>query len=130
MHVWRFRLSAPFYYQHAIFDGVVFDNEWAKIEHGQITVKTGYAWDGCSPKWHLFGLGTIGTPDGTLRFSKPWTWEASLVHDILCQFRAALPFTQKEVTQVFRDQLVEAKWPLTGLYVWAVDNLGPQDFPQ
>lgn len=43
MTVWRFRLSEPFYYQHAIFDGVVFENDWAKIEHGEIMIKAGYA---------------------------------------------------------------------------------------
>ncbi len=130
MKVWRFQLSESYQYKHPLFEGVTFANDWVSISDGQLTIQSGYAWDGCSPKRYLFGLFTIGTPDGTLRFGKPWTWEASLVHDVLTQFRQEIPLSKQQVTQIFNDQLAESKWPLRRLYVWAVDKLGPQDFKE
>ena len=128
MHVWRFQLSENYQYQHPAFNGITFANDWINISDGLLTIKQGYTWDGCSPKRYLFGLFTLGVPDGTLRFGKPWTYHASLVHDVLCQFRQDLPLSKQQVTQVFNDQLAELRWPLRRLYVWAVDNFGPQDF--
>lgn len=74
------------------------------------------------------GLFSIGTPDGALRHGVPWTYYASLVHDVLCQFRHEIPLSQQQVTQIFKEQLEESKWPLTKLYVMAVTKLGPKDF--
>ena len=128
MHVWRYQLSEPYSYHHPEFEGVAFSNDWVTVQDGQVTITTGYSWDGCSPKRYVLGLVTLGTPDGALRFGKPWTWEASLVHDVLCQFRKDIPLSKQQVTKIFNDQLAESKWPLRRLYVWAVDKLGPQDF--
>ena len=126
--VWRYRLSEPYSYCHNALQSINYQNDWVSIKNGEITISTGYAWDGCSPKWTVLGLITIGTPDGTLRYSKPWTWEASLVHDALYQFRDEILISKQQATQIFNDQLAEAKWPLRRLYVWAADRFGPQDF--
>ncbi len=130
MHVWRYQLSKTYHYKHSIFEGITFANDWLSISDGKISIQSGYAWDGCSPKCDLFGLFTIGTPDGTLRFGKPWTYHASLVHDVLCQFRHDITLSKQQVTQIFNDQLAECQWPLRRLYVWAVNTFGPQDFKE
>lgn len=54
---------------------------------GIITIKSGYAWDGCTPKFNLWDI-SVGTPDGVVnaRTRKPKAYYASLIHDGLCQF--------------------------------------------
>lgn len=121
-------LENDFVYSHKSFEGVTFENEWVKISDGSICVKSGYAWDGCTPKISIFGLFTLGTPDGVLRNGRAWTYYASLVHDVLCQFSLSLPFTKEQVIGIFRDQLEECSWPLTNIYVLAVNIFGPDDF--
>ncbi len=128
MSVYLYTLSAPFSYSHYHFDGVTFSNEWITIADGILTIKTAYSWDGCTPKWQPFGLFTIGTPDGALRFGKPWLYYQSLVHDVLCQFRHQLPFNQEQVTQIFSEHMQGTKWPLHQLYTNAVTIFGPSDF--
>lgn len=128
MKVWKFRLDESFEYIHPSLKGVEFTHDIAAISDGKITVSKGYAWDGATPKRHIFGLFIIGIPDGALRFGKPWTYHATLVHDVLTQFRHELPLSKSQATHIFNDQLKEAKWPLRKLYVLAVDKLGPQDF--
>ena len=88
------------------------DNEWLRIYPNKSnpsqtiieidgTQLTGYAWDGCSPKFQLGDL-IFGTPDGVIGMNhKPKTYIASMAHDILYQFRdqlfsAGFPFHRAE----------------------------------
>ncbi len=129
MPVYLYTLPAPFSYSHCHFDGVNFSNDWITISDGTLTINTAYSWDGCTPKWQPFGLFTIGTPDGALRYGKSWLHDQSLVHDVLCQFRHQLPFSQEQVTQIFSEHMQAVQWPLHRTYTFAVNHLGPQDFP-
>lgn len=54
---------------------------------GEIIVFEGYSWDGNSPKINFFDLFWLGIPDGILCENKPITYYASLIHDILGQFK-------------------------------------------
>ncbi len=128
MNAWRYRLSSCFSYAHKSFDGIGYSNEWVSISDGVISIKKGYAWDGCSPKKYIFGVLYFGVPDGNLYFGKPWTYYASLVHDVLCQYRNDIPISKDDVIKVFNDQLTEIGWPLRCVYVSAVSWFGPQDF--
>lgn len=75
-----------------------------------IIVSKGYRWDGCSPKFNIFDLFWVGTPDGLIIGSErprecedrlsslPITHErvthlASCVHDVLgyCKYDKAMP---------------------------------------
>lgn len=106
---------------------VVFQNEWCKISNGTLTVKKGYAWDGCSPKKEitLFGKSlVVGVWDGKNDQCK---WP-SCVHDIFCQFIDIIRVSKKVVVSIFRRMLREAKWWLWRQWVWAVDKFGPQIF--
>ncbi len=89
-----------------------FENNWLRIENtGDITIKgsygEGYAWDGCSPKINIFDLFLFGTPDGrtNVNTGKSATYYASLIHDILRQYRKEIGITRKETDQVFLDYL-------------------------
>lgn len=123
-----YRLEADFTHPSPQLAGIAFCNEWCAIEDGQITIAAGYAWDGCSPKWVL-GRWVIGTPDGPM-MPDGWcqTGQASLVHDVLCQFKDEIPIAKAAAVALFEQQLAEARWPYRRLYVWAVDWFGPQVF--
>ena len=109
---------------------VVFENDLLKIENdGKITLKgsykDGYAWDGCSPKRHFLHF-IVGIPDGKLdyRTEKPITYFASMVHDIIYQFKSELDISRKETDVIFRLNLKEAGFLWTGVYYLAVRMFG------
>ena len=54
---------------------------------GEIIVFQGYSWDGNSPKINIFDLFWLGVPDGIITSNRPITYYASLIHDILGQFK-------------------------------------------
>lgn len=85
----------------------------------------GYAWDGCTPKWEILDL-VIGTPDGRLNYvtEKPITYYASLIHDILYQFKADVPVSRKETDLIFRDELRRASFFWTIVYFAVVRLFG------
>ncbi|MDC7704043.1 DUF1353 domain-containing protein [Vogesella indigofera] len=128
---WRYRLTADFTHQSPLLAGISFCNEWLRIEDGRITIRAGYAWDGCSPAVRLPGGIWLGTPDGPLGVDgRPQTFYASLVHDALCQFSRDVPLHKVQVSALFRDMLLEAGFPpwRAALYHAAVLRFGPQDF--
>lgn len=100
---------------------------WLEIkEDGTITVKEGYAWDGCSPKFNILDLFWVGTPDGAIDENKPITYYASLVHDALGQFAKEepekMPFNRKERDLIFKEMLEE--FTFQGLYYMTVRIFG------
>lgn len=125
---WRYALAEPFGYHSHHLKGVNFENAWLTIRDGDIVIRAGYAWNGCSPCVSVFGLFYFGTPDGAAHLGKPATYHASLVHDALCQWRRELPISKAASVAVFRQLLDDVKFPLTGLYAWAVRRFGPHNF--
>lgn len=127
---WLFSLTQDYQWDASqwIVRDIAFDNPWLCINLGIITVKQGYSWDGCTPKWALADLWVIGTPDGRLHYGLPITYHASLIHDALVQFRHQLPITQQQATAIFDAMLAERQFAWRKLYVWAVSHFGPQDF--
>lgn len=138
---YKFKLSRTYSYAHPFLEGVTFKNDWCQIEGGVLTINSEYAWDGCSHKFFRIGKRLFGTPDGVLVDSDStcvniltgengWaeTGKASLVHDVLTQFRSEIPLTQRYVTQIFNDMLHDVHWQYRPEYVYAVDRFGPQDF--
>lgn len=129
MTPYLYTLEKPFTHSHRHFNDLTYSNDWVSFEDGILTISPSYSWDGCTPKWQPLGLFTLGTPDGALRYGKPWVHDPSLVHDALCQFRQQLHFSQQQVTEIFDEHLIAVKWPLRKTYTFAVDKFGPQDFP-
>ena len=131
MSNWRYKLTKPFEKSTPHLIGVDFSNEWITIRHGRITIKAGYAWDGCSPTWNLGPL-WFGPWDGPLTSEgKPVTFYATLVHDALCQFRPDIPnLSKKQTVDLFRSMLIESGAPtwMIRLYPWAIDHFGPQNW--
>ncbi|UTW01238.1 hypothetical protein KDW99_08965 [Marinomonas rhizomae] len=125
---WLYQLDHDYSYKHALFDGIEFENAWCMIRDGTLTIRANYAWDGCTPKVSFLGVWWVGVPDGILRLGKPWTYYASLIHDVLCQFRHKITISKQAVVKIFNDVLERDQFPLRPIYAWFVDKLGPQDF--
>lgn len=133
---WRYKLKEDYNYFTPELKGVIFENEWTKIDgEGNIWIKQDYAWDGMSPTIQILGFkGAYIAPwqggrDET-HPEYPISWEASLVHDVLCQWRNHIPVTKQQSVRNFNRQLKDCNF-ITGLrylYVKAVDWFGPQVF--
>ena len=103
----------------------------------RLAIPAGYAWDECSPSvrvpggFLLPGGIWIGPWDGPLGpDGRPVSWQASLVHDALCQFRPEIQGLTKEATvRLFARMLHESGAPgwMCKLYPAAVHRLGPQE---
>ena len=105
-----------------------FESEWLEISvDGLIRIKandSGYAWDGCTPKFSFFNLWVIGVPDGHVdyRTMQPYTYYASLVHDALYQYLDTVPVPKADVDQLFLEMLGDFK--LRKLYYQSVRMFG------
>ena len=96
---WLYRLEHHVTWEsgHAFPSDMAFEDKegvrWLEVTRtGTITVLSGYAWDGCTPKLCVLDL-LFGTPDGVVdaRTGRPKTYYASLVHDAMYQFLADGP---------------------------------------
>lgn len=125
---WRYALANDYGHASPQLHGIDFENDWVTIHRGNIVIKAGYAWDGCSPCISVLGLFYLGTPDGAHHLGVPATYHASLVHDVLCQWKKEIPISKAATVALFHDLLLEVRFPLAGLYAFAVNRLGPQDF--
>lgn len=99
---------------------IKYRTQWVWVENGKITVKKGYAWNGCSPKWNL-GLFVFGTPDGPINCltGKQYCYYASLFHDALYQFTIG----KREVAdKLFFDNMLS--FPLKHVYYGVVRATG------
>lgn len=121
---YKYTLSSDLYTVNERLCGVEFKNEWVEIRPtGEMIIKAGYSWDGCSPKYKIFGV-IVGIPDGKYNECR----RASCIHDIFCQFIADIPVNKETVLGIFGDMLSYSGWKWAKLYTYAVDKLGPQDF--
>lgn len=125
---WRYALAEDFGYSSRHLEGVEFSNSWVTICGGNVRIKAGYAWDGCSPCISVLGLFYLGTPDGAEHLGVPATYHATLVHDALCQWRGDIPVTKAATVALFRQMLDDVHFPLAWLYTRGVAWFGPQDF--
>lgn len=92
---------------------------WMIIDGNKIIVKRGYAWNGCSPKWVMFGR-WCGTPD------YPETILASMVHDALVQFFLTNhnPYSKVEVDLIFYHLMMHKNFKFANQYHYAVQKFG------
>lgn len=126
---WRYQLDDVYKHQSEYLKGIEFANRWATIIDGEIMIVRGYAWDGCSPAYYLPLIGWIGTPDGERDANGiPQAYYASLVHDVLCQFRTSIPIDKSDTLEIFRELLLKGGFSekRAEIYVTVVKWLGPQ----
>ena len=95
--------------------------EYAYVRNNKLTIKKEYAWNGCSPKFSLFGLKTIGIPDGHIdyRTGKEFCYYATLVHDALYQYKIG---TKIQADSKFYVML--NNFPPKEIYYWSVCKFG------
>jgi len=96
------------------------------LPDGDARVLTGYAWDGCTPKFSFFDI-VIGTPDGVPNqvTKKPKAYYASLLHDALYQFLdAELPLSRAQADRLFLEILTRDRFAPRRIYYVAVRVFG------
>lgn len=135
---WRYRLREPFECFAPELLTVAYTGPWLEIRHCRLSIPAGYAWDGCSPSLRLPGGPILpggvwlGPWDGPLGpDGRPVSWQASLVHDALCQFRQEIKrLTRAATVRLFARMLHESGAPgwMCKLYPAAVQRLGPQEW--
>lgn len=122
--VWKFITDTAFTWNTHRFENRYCDFKWLKIDDNAITVKASkdqkYAWDGNTPKVNMLGL-TLGTPDGKLIKHKngeykPVTYYASMIHDVIYQYKRCAPVTRREADQIYLDMMRDAGFPLRSVY--------------
>ncbi len=82
----------------------------------EMIVHKGYQWDGCTPKYCIFGL-WFGAPDFKA------TIFASLAHDALLQFHKKddFPLSRRDCDDIFKAILRKEDFVFTSLYSFGVD---------
>jgi hypothetical protein len=48
---WRYALAHDYGFHTKYLRDVHFKNKWLTIKDGDVVIKAGYAWDGCSPSY-------------------------------------------------------------------------------
>lgn len=93
---------------------------------GTLKVLAEYAWDGCTPKFALWDI-LFGIPDGVTHAAttKPKTYYASLVHDVLYQFLdLGLPISRRAADRIFLELLTRDHFGPRWIYFAAVRVFG------
>lgn len=127
--------------------GVDFKSAYLDISvKGELDIKRGYAWNGCSPKTAILGM-VFGTPEGALpnpqekdrikgnlenlgytdlHWQKPKTYYATLIHDSLYQIsdHHAEKMDRKTADLIFLAVLKACRFPAAKLYYLVVRILG------
>lgn len=121
-----FTLKSFFKYAHPRLKGEFYKGQWLEINRdGVLTIPAGYSWDGCTPKFKIFGR-VIGVPDGPKdpETGQPQTYYASLVHDALYQFIGLHGISRADIDLIFLDMLTAAGFKQARLYYRAVQLFG------
>ncbi len=97
---------------HVLRDG---ETDWAILRGDILTIFEGYAFDGCSPAWQIFGR-WFGTPTPRKAVA------AAAVHDCLRGYLGldCLHYTRKDTDDVFWNMLKAEGFPMGGVYHGAV----------
>lgn len=135
---WLYTLEHDFVWS----SGTAFEQDWScrdknDVERlvirrdGTFVVRADYGWDGCSPKYSIFDIALVGTPEGITnpKTLKCKTYYASLLHDALYQFmpefkEAKVPITYHFANRMLLKLLQEADFDLSRFYFWAVETYG------
>lgn len=131
---WLYRLDKDFVWESGfrIPEGIkCIDEKKGKVrllitKEGVFTVKKGYSWNGCSPKFCFLDI-NFGTPDGAVHAEtgRPKTYFASMIHDVLYQFRDQIdPIKRRDADSFFLDLMKDSDFLWARLYWLAVRVFG------
>lgn len=84
------------------------------IQSGVLHIKEGFTWDGCTPKFRIFGI-IFGVPD----FNE--TYRASAIHDFLINHEDEHSMSRYEMDMIFDKLLQEDNFKYRCLYTTGVN---------
>ena len=88
------------------------------ISNSKLTIVEGYEWDGCTPKFRLFGF-LVGVPDFD------GTKKASMVHDFLIEYCKQHNISRFKIDKIFEGVMNDENFLLKGLYAGGVNLFRP-----
>lgn len=120
--VYKFTTSREYSFElPSLKDVMEFKAAWISIKNSIITIPKGYSWDGCSPKFKIFGK-VFGTWDG--KGDPPETYWASMVHDAIYQYKEFYPMSRKHADLIFLKMLQANNFKYAKVYYKAVRLFG------
>lgn len=122
MNVYKYKTESDtviFLHRHERLNVISsYGGRWLTIGDNIIIIPANYSWDGCSPKFRIFGK-IIGSPDFGSK-----TKNASLVHDALYQYAGLHSITKEECDFIFFSLMKRERFKLAKFYYWAVKYFG------
>ena len=115
--IYKFTLTEDRVVYSKYFKGVYYEHDLFIIDDGLIYIKSGYSWDGCSPKWEVYGV-IFGAPDFKC------IYDAILVHDILFQFGREIGISMNIANRVLLDIMKQHRVWLRHVYYFLVETFG------
>ncbi len=126
----KFVQTTDFHFQTDYLIGRECDFESLRITpDGTITVKSGFAWDGVTPKFNFLHI-TWGWFDGMAVWHKrtgefrPYSYYGSMLHSVLYYYKRCAPITRKEADLILYDALKETGFMWAKPYYWLSRALG------
>ena len=106
--------------------GFKYKDEFVTLkEDGAIIIERGYSWNGCTPKYDVFGV-VLGAPEGIInKRGYPTTYFPSCVHDVFYQISKKVELLPRSlVDRLFYNMLRDEKFQLAWLYYLLVRIFG------
>jgi len=98
----KYQLKKDYKILYRELKGFYYNSKNLEVNNGYCVAKKGYKWDGCSPKFRLFGV-LVGTFD-------LWIYSSSLFHDLFYEEKIT-GLSRKVVDNVFRKNIIsEGLW--------------------
>ena len=127
--IWKFKLKQETLFDIAEYIGPVDDfvfydkldgklQKVGSIYNGWLQINKGYEWDGCTPKFRIFGK-IFGIPDFQ------GTYHASLAHDFLIEYCEQHNICRKQIDHIFEKIMEEEGFFFRFLYATGVNLYRP-----
>ena len=109
---YKWKLEKDYTFEYEAEDA---EYSYAKVKDNRVTIKAGYAWNGCSPKRSVLDVFVVGITDGIVYFEtgKQKLYYPTLEHDCLYQYKIG---RRKQADRRFLRRMNKVHFKLAYLY--------------